>query len=456
MSDPTTPKRSDLLRTLPVSSEAERSLLISIIQNPMVLDDEPISPADFYLPNHRAIFIAMTDLAEKRLPIDKVHVGDCLEKRGTLEQAGSWPFLTGLFDDQVPIGLHRDYLRLLKEKKALRSIITLSGEMSEKAFNLEFGDSIDRLLDLFETRVMRLKRDKETAVRMKDGREVLQAEMDRLFEHLMNPQAPAPGILTGLVEVDNVIHGLKPGMMTILAGRPSDGKTALAMQIAMFAARSAGKRVGIFSLEMSAEALMQRAASHLSGVCWLKVESRMVTKRELEVFRACRDTLEKGMLIIDDNPRLTVDDIRSRARRMVQENGISMLVVDYLQLISFPSGGAKFATRDEKIGDVSTGLKTLLREMEIPGIILAQLNRDIDKRDNKKPKMSDLRDSGRIEQDADQIWMIHRPSGIEDPAMELYSVKGRSTGLFQPVELLIDGETQRITPVRQGQTEMDL
>jgi replicative DNA helicase len=436
--------------------EAERNLLSSLIQNPMALDSLPdLSALDFYDANHRAVCVALLELRKKDLRPDRVLINEQIAKNfidaGKDRPASlSQEWINDLCGDQVPLGIHEDYYRLIREKATLRSVVKYCERQSKAAYEFGIGDDIETFLSKLEEGVMRFRHDKNARTGMKDGREVM-AEMSESQRRTQDsPLAIRRGLMTGITEIDNHTSGLQDTETIVIAARPSCGKTALLLHLSLHAALRQKKPVGIFSLEMSAESLMNRAASMISGVGGMSVARGQVSKAEREEWLRAYEKVERGAITIDDSSDLTIDDIRARARRMVRDHGIRMIGIDYLQLIKH-SEKDRFLSIDERIGIISNGCKQMGKELRLPVVLLAQLNRELEKRDDKKPRLSDLRNSGNIEQDADQVWAIHREHGIGSDAFDILSLKGRNTGIFDKVEMLFDGETQRLCAIKDSQ-----
>jgi len=446
---------------MPVAPEAERNLLTSLIQDPLALDSLPgLSALDFYIPNHRFLCMAILELRHKQIDIDRVTLNEQIDKTCTVLGSNrpsdlSQLWINGVCDDQVPIGIQKNYYRLLVEKATLRKVITFATEQAVKAYEFGIGDDLDTFLDKMEESVMKFRNMRNEDDSMKDGRAVLEIVAEEFRKEAENPE-PAEikkGINTGITEIDNHTAGLQSEEMIVIAARPSHGKTALMMHLILAAAVKTEVPSAVFSLEMGADQLMERAASMLTGIDTMSVKRYQVDRREREVWLRAYEKVQAGAITIDDDPDLTIDEIRARARRMKREKGIRFIAIDYLQLIKSHSKD-KFKGRTEVVGEISAGCKAMAKELKVPVVILAQLNRELEKREDKKPRLSDLRESGSIEQDADQVWAIYREHGIESDGFDILSLKGRSTGLFQKVELLFDGETQRLSSIHDSQMSL--
>ncbi len=447
-----------------VALEAERNLLSSLIQNPLALDSLPgLSAMDFYPKDHKMLCGAILELRNKNLKVDRVTLNEQISKTCTIlkkerPESLTQEWINEICDDQVPLGIHEDYYRLLVEKTTLRSVVRFCERQSKAAMEFGIGDDLSTFMGSLEEQAMRFRQINNGRVTMKDGREVLRETANSYRRSLETTKTVTRGIMTGIIEIDNHKVGMQPGEMIVIAARPSEGKSALMMAIALHSVLVLKEPTGIFSLEMTAEALMERAAASISGVSTQAMKRCQVAKDERERWFRAYEEIPKDLLIIDDQSGLNIDDIKSRARRMVLEKGIRSLHIDYLQLISSVPGSERFQSKDEKVGIISAGIKNTAKELNIPAVVLAQLNRELEKRAGaeKKPRLSDLRDSGNIEQDADDVWGIYRQHGKNSDGFDIISLKGRNTGLFRDVELLFDGETQRLAPLVQPQPELPL
>ncbi len=438
--------------------EAERNLLSAIIQNPAAAADLPeLSPLDFFSTNHKLILSAVLALINDEQPIDRAFINERVDvvcrgletaRPDSLDQA----LINDIVGDQVPAGLHRDYYRLIREKCVLRKVHAFTAKWARRACEFGHGEDVDSFLDQLEEEALRFRKVRSVDVPVKDAHDVLKESIDAHMESLKSPQPIKKGIMTGITQIDNHTVGMQAGEMVVVAARPSAGKTALLMQIAMHNALR-DVPVAAFSLEMDADSLMGRGASMLSGVSTLAVKQCQVTAMERDTWSKSYLKLKQGAMKIDDDPSVMIEDIRARARRLVREFGVKVILIDYLQLIT-PSKKDRNAMRDEKVGNISQGCKAMARELNLPVVVLAQLNRDLEKRDDKVPRLSDLRDSGRIEQDGDHIWAIHRPHGNDSDAFNIHCLKARNTGIFPKVELIFDGETQRITQMNDSQPDL--
>lgn len=378
---------------------------------PLVLDWVK-GPEAFYSEAHGAIYRAVVELYDKHAALDLVQALERLRDAGVLERVGGADYLVQLVEG-VPSAVNAPHFaRLVAEKHRLRSLINAAGEMLYEAYHAgEIGpDGVREVLDKAQTSLFALADDPGQTEAQKLA-DLLFAEQERL-EKMEGKEVT--GLATGYIDLDRLTSGLQGGEMLVLAARPSMGKTALALnlaeQIAMggdiFANAQAEKvPVAIFSLEMSKSALTQRLLSARSGVDLQKLRSGNVGQAWQALNRACGE-LHETPLYIDDTPGLTILQLRARARRMAQQYGIKCIIIDYLQLLTAP--GAARESRQVEVSTISRGIKALAREMHIPVICLAQLNRGTEQREGNRPRMSDLRESGSIEQDADAVLLLHR------------------------------------------------
>ncbi len=361
-----------------------------------------LTARDFYVPAHGLIYEAIIRLFEKHEPIDIVTMTNCLKEDGTLDRAGGAAYLSTLVE-RVPSSSHIvHYAELVKEKNVLRSIITAAAEMTEAAFNPQ--EEVDDILDAAEQRIFSISQGsvRQKFVLVKDE---LQNAYERI-ERLHRGEGTLRGVGTGFPDLDNCLSGLQKSDLVIIGARPSLGKTTFALDIARHAAIREGFPVGIFSLEMSREQVIDRLIAAESQVpLWKLRTGRLQDDMDFQMVQAGLDVLSKAPIYIDDAASPTILQMKSMARRLQMEHGLGLIVVDYLQLIQPRIGGDNTVAQ---ITEISRGLKALARELNVPVLALSQLSREVDKREVKVPRLSDLRDSGSIEQDADVVMFIYR------------------------------------------------
>ena len=461
-------------RLPPHSPEAEMALLGSMLLDPQVIPgvlDWVKGPEAFYNEAHGSIYRAVVELYDRNASLDLVQTLERLRDGGVLDRVGGPDYLVELVEG-VPSAVNAPHFaRLVSEKHRLRSLINAAGEMLYEAYHAgELGpDGVREVLDKAQTALFSLADD--------PGQTEAQKLADLLFieqERLEQMEGkPVSGVASGYVDLDKLTSGMQGGELLILAARPSMGKTALALnlaeQIAMggdvFAKPGSVKvPVAIFSLEMSKSALTQRLLSARSGVDLQKLRSGSVGSDWQALNRACGELHETPMYI-DDAPGLTILQLRARARRMAQQYGIKCIIIDYLQLLTAP--GAARESRQVEVSTISRGIKALAREMNVPVICLAQLNRGTEQREGNRPRMSDLRESGSIEQDADVVMLLHReeyyhrndPGWLEENpdkvgVAELIIAKQRN-GPTGVVKLVWDSKTTRFKNHDPFHGEMD-
>ncbi len=394
--------------TPPHSIEAEQAVLGALLIDPAAWDqiaDVVVAP-DFYRPDHRLIFEALTELLESNRPGDMVTVSEQLERRSRLEEAGGLAYLATLARDTPTAANVRAYAEIVRERALLRALIEAGRAIAASAFGTE-GLSARDLVDRAEARVFEIA---ERGTRQGAGvvhvRTVLSTLIDRIDEWHSNPDK-LRGLATGFTDFDRKTGGLRPGDMIIIAGRPSMGKTTLAVNIAEFAAVNPEIRasVAIFSMEMPSEQLVTRMLSSIGHVPLNSIRSGRISDEEWARITGATSQLSEARIFIDESAGLTPTELRARARRIAREHKLNLIVVDYLQLMQVAGTTENRAT---EIAEILRGLKALAKELQVPVIALSQLNRAVDQRTEKKPVMSDLRESGSLEQDADMILLIYR------------------------------------------------
>ena len=398
----------------PQSLEAEEAVL-----GAMMIDDAAANKAIgllksshyFYKDAHKKIFEAMLILSEESNPIDTVSVSNELKKKKSLKSVGGLYYLTGLVD-KVPTAANIEtYASIVKEKGILRDLISASHHMSKKAF--ESGEDVATILDEAEQSIFSLTQQKDNKL-FQHIQPILTQAIQNL-EKMQSKKGAVVGIPSGIIDLDNVTAGFRKSDLIVIAGRPSMGKTALALSIARNAALESKVPTAIFSLEMSSDQLAQRLLSSEARIDGQKARTgRLQTARWKDVVIAS-GKLADAPLFIDDTPALSILDLRSRARRLKREENIGLLVVDYLQLMQGPR---RSENRQQEISYITQSLKALAKELDIPVIALSQLSRAVESRTNKRPVLSDLRESGAIEQDADLVIFLYRPFVYDDKKVE--------------------------------------
>lgn len=390
----------------PHSDEAEQAFLGGLILDNTMWPEvsDIVRSEDFYRNDHRTLFDSMLALFQARKPVDLVTLTDQLSQTGHLEEAGGTAYLVQLLHDTPTAANTLAYATIIREQSLLRQLIRAGSEITEQAMRPE-GRSLEEVLDDAESRIFRLSderfRGRDSFV---DLTQVINQTIDRI-DTLYHTKKTITGIATGLSEFDRMTSGLQNGDLVVVAGRPSSGKTSFALNIAEHAAIKYQVPTAVFSMEMSAEQLVFRFLSSLGRIDQSHLRTGKLEESDWPRLTATVQLLTGIPLFIDDMPGLTPTEIRARARRLKQRQGLGLVIVDYLQLMRT---ARVIENRTMEISEISRDLKALARELNIPVIAISQLNRNLEQRPNKRPVMSDLRDSGTIEQDADLIVFIYR------------------------------------------------
>ncbi|HEX5425491.1 MAG TPA: replicative DNA helicase [Candidatus Acidoferrales bacterium] len=395
-----------LERPLPHNLEAERSILGAIILDNHTLNAavEKLRAEDFFLPQHRLIFSQMVQLAEKQEAIDTITLMEDLTRRNELEAAGGIAYLSQLTDGLPRLTNVDHYARIVKEKAVLRSLIYSASAIQEQA--LAAGDDADVILDRAESAIFQLAEDRVRAGLI-GVKELVRESFERL-EKIFSEGRRITGLATGYTDLDNQTAGLQPSELIVLAARPSMGKTALALNIAENVALRQRAPVAIFSLEMSKESLLLRMLASEARVDAHKFRTGHMNREDWGKITTGLGNLGEAPLWIDDSASSTVLEMGAKARRLKRDKGLSLVIVDYLQLV-VPSNAGRNTNRQEQVASMSRAMKGLAKELKIPILVLSQLTR-APERDERKPQLADLRESGAIEQDADVVLFINRPN----------------------------------------------
>lgn len=412
-------------RSMPVDLDAEKAVLGTLLAWPERLDDvQDLRPGHFYRGAHRAIFAALLGLHEARVTPDALTVRDALSRAGKLEDVGGLAYLASLTDG-IPRSTNLlGYVGIVRDKALRRDLVYLAQRMGAGAL----GDAED-VADLIQGCARDL-----FALEQGDrdgGWQPMRDLVVRVMEHVERWHASkqaVTGLATGFVDIDDMLGGLQAGHLVVLAARPSMGKSALMMAIAEHVATSGGS-VGVFSLEMSADELATRELSGASGVDGYRLRRGYLGERDWGRLASAIGTLSASRLWIDETPNLTIFDMRARARRLKSEHGLSLLVIDYLQLID-STEDRRNENRVQAISQMTRGLKQLAKELWVPIVLLSQLSRAVESRSDKRPMLSDLRESGAIEQDSDEVLFIYRAAwydrGADPNEAEIIVAKQRN------------------------------
>ncbi len=394
-----------LPETLPHSDEAERSVLGAVLldNRQMHKAQELLVPEAFYAERHRRIFHALEDLAEVGTALDLVTLRDALERMGSLDACGGVAYLVTLIDGTARSANVEHYAKIVKEKSILRELVRTAQNILSSAMRAE--GSADQVLDEAEKSIFHVAEE-----RLRAGflslREV-GAQSIKGIEDLTQRREPITGIHSGFLQLDEMTAGLQASDLIILAARPSMGKTALALNIGAHAAMRNGRRVGVFSLEMSHQQLFQRLLCAEARVDAHRLRTGRIGKDEWDRIIKAYTELSDTPMYIDDTPGATITEMRAKARRLQMEHGLDLIIVDYLQLMS---GRGRHDSRQQEISEISRSLKEMAKELKIPIVALSQLSRAPEQRGTgeKRPQLSDLRESGAIEQDADVVLFLFR------------------------------------------------
>jgi len=400
-------------RIPPQSIDAEKALLGAIMLKPECMFDisDIVSSDSFYVEKHRLIYKAMRELFSKSDPIDLLSVSARLKVNKDIERIGGGSYLTELVNTVPATANAHYYADLVQRAATLRSLIDVAEYIAELGF--EEGRELDDVLDAAEKRMYEVT-NTPGLHKFVSMRESLGEAWERI-EHLHESNEEMRGIPTGFKDLDNLLAGLQKSDLIILAARPSMGKTSLALDIARQTAIHHSTAVGIFSLEMSSQQLVDRMlASEARVDAWKLRTGKLTTDSEFQKIREAIDRLSSASIFIDDKPANTILGMRSVARRLKREHGLGLIIVDYLQMMA-PSGKHGADSLVQQVTEISRSLKSLARELDVPVLALSQLSRAVEQR-RGKPRLSDLRDSGSIEQDADVVMFIHREDKMNETA----------------------------------------
>ena len=409
-----------LERGLPASIDAERSILGAILMESLLFDQAAqLKPDDFSLDAHRRIFSRMRDLQDAGRPVDMITLAEELDRRKEVEAIGGVAYLSSLIDGLPERPSIEHYVRIVRNKSQLRGLINIAQNAIAEA--IEHSDEAEEVINRAEQGIFQLSENRlgqgltdiPTIVRNSFG------SLDALYARGQE----ITGLATHYTQLDKMTAGFQPSDLIVIAARPSMGKTAFAMNIAENAAVLDNKVVGVFSLEMSKEALLMRMLASHSRVDSHRLRTGFIPKEDREKLTFATESLMQARLFIDDTPAISVTEMRSKSRRLMQQEGrLDLVIVDYLQLMSaVPIGGKRFENRTQEVSAISRGLKAVAKELKVPVVALSQLSRAPESRGgDHRPQLSDLRESGSIEQDADVVAFIFREEIYkkDDPDLE--------------------------------------
>lgn len=391
-------------RIPPQNLEAELSILGSLMLEREAWDQvaDHISGEDFYKPSHQKIYQTIVELHQKNLPIDIITVSNSLQSKGELDQVGGSEYLADLVNKTISSANIFSYAKIVREKALLRKIISQGTSMIEKAYSEDFTD-VESFVDQTEADFYRLAESKK-AEGLISPMEVVKSSVIRI-EELYKRKSDITGVPTGFSVLDNMTSGLQPGELTIIAARPSMGKTAFSLNIAQHMALRCQKTVAYFSLEMGRDAVMMRILASEARINMKDIRSGKLPDNVWPKLINVAGQVSESKFYIDETSGISPFEIRARARRLKAQMGLDIIIIDYLQLMDLKQ---KVESRERAVSEISKSLKSLAKELGIPIIALAQLNRGVEGRSDRRPMLSDLRESGSIEQDADMIMMLYR------------------------------------------------
>lgn len=392
-------------RKTPSNLDAEKAVLGSAFLSKVALQKicDELSEESFYSDQNAKIFNVLQELNNEQVPVDITIVTDRLNDKKILSQVGNIEYLSEIIDSVPSAANVEYYIGILREKQVGRKIIETATDIASEAYTSE--NSIYDVLADAEMKILRIANIRKTT-EFKSIRDVVYKEQENL-EKLSELGSDITGLSTGFIEFDKLTSGLQPSQLVIVAARPAMGKTVFGLNVATYAAMHQNKSVAVFNLEMSAEQLANRILQSLGQINSNKMRTGRLEHNDWKRLSEAISKLSNVNLFLDDTPGITIGEIRSKCRRLANsENGLGLVVIDYLQLISGPPGSS--GNRQQEVSEISRGLKTMALELGIPVIALAQLSRAVEAREDKRPIMSDLRESGSIEQDADIVSFLYR------------------------------------------------
>ncbi len=393
---------------VPHSREAEEAVVGAVLINPEVYYDvaQFLAADDFYIHRHRWIWEAFTSLHEQRIPIDMLTLAEELDRKGQLAEIGGPAFLTSLVN-QVPTSLHAEaYGRTVEGHSIRRKMINAANAIASLAYNE--GSTVEHVMDEAEKAIFNVS-EKRLHHDLQPISAVLSEYYDRIDDLAKRPQ-DVVGVPTGFYDLDKMLSGLQPSDLLIIAGRPGQGKTGFLLSIAKNAALTHKKHVAIFSLEMSNEQVVQRLIAQETGIDSQRLRTGRLQEQEWPLFTHAIEVMSDTHIFLDDTPAITPLQLRTKCRRLHLEHHLDLIIVDYLQLMG---GDSRTENRVQEVSYISRNLKVLARELGVPVLAAAQLSRAVEQRSDKRPVLSDLRESGSLEQDADIVMFIYRPDQYE-------------------------------------------
>lgn len=435
-------------RVPPQNVDAEMSVLGGMMLSKDAIADviEILRSADFYRPAHASVYEVVIELFGRGEPADAVTVGAELKKKGELERIGGLPYLHTLVATVPTAANAAYYARIVREQAQLRSLVEAGTRIVQLGYTTD-GADVEGLINLAQSEVFAISEQRQTT-----DYTTLEEIVPDLYEELernANRDGGLDGVPTGFAELDAKLNGLRAGQMIIIAARPGGGKSTLAMDICRSCAVHNNKAAAYFSLEMNRTELSMRLLAAESRVFLDRMIKGELESRDWQEIARTLDKISQAPLIVDDSPNMTMGEIRAKSRRMKQQFDIQLIVIDYLQLLT--SGGKSVESRQQEVSEFSRSIKLLAKELEIPIVAVAQLNRDSEKRNDKRPQVADLRESGSLEQDADVVLLIHREDMFnettEKQGMADIIIGKQRSGPTGIVELAFQGHFSRFAEV---------
>ncbi|AGF46924.1 replicative DNA helicase [Candidatus Kinetoplastibacterium desouzaii TCC079E] len=440
-------KKLDYLRVPPNSVEAEQSVLGGLLIDNSTWDriSDVIKAEDFYKSEHKIIWNHIESLISLDRPADVITVNDSLVSSGKSENVGGLEYLNALAHNTPSAANIRRYAEIVRERSVLRKLVSIADEISEDALNTK-GKEARQILDEAEAKVFKIAQDRlSNFVGFQEIQPLLAQVVERIDElYSRDSDSDVTGVPTGFIDLDKMTSGLQPGDLIVVAGRPSMGKTAFSMNIGEFVSIEHGLPVAIFSMEMSATQLAMRMLGSIGIIDQHRIRTGKLTEEDWPKITNAIQVMQDAQLYIDETPALNVMEVRAKTRRLSRQCGqLGLVIIDYMQLMS----GSGEENRATEISEISRSLKSLAKELNCPLIALSQLNRSLEQRQNKRPVMSDLRESGAIEQDADLILFIYRdeiynPDSQDKGIAEIIIGKQRN-GPIGTIRLTFQGPTTR-------------
>lgn len=392
------------LRVPPQNLEAEQAILGGLMLKPDAWDEiaDVVSGDDFYKSAHRKIFLCIEELIRKNEPVDLLTVSNTLAEKNLLESVGGANYLADLINDAVTATYISQYAKIVSEKNLLRKLIKTGTEIADSAYDQDYED-IESFLDDAEAKVFAIGEKKKGTGLVEPG-DIVRHSIEKI-EYLYNRKAEVTGVPSGFKDLDKLTAGFQPGELIILAARPSMGKTAFALNLALHVALREKKTIAFFSVEMSKEALMMRMLASEARISISDIRVGRITDAQWPKLINAAATLSDAKIFIDETSGISPFEVRAKTRRLKAQHGLDLILIDYLQIMDLKQ---KVESRERAVSEISKTLKAVSKELQVPVIALAQLNRGVEGRSDRRPMLSDLRESGAIEQDADVICMLYR------------------------------------------------